>query len=115
MTLYAIYDPKPGRPDLPAAIANQFSWLAAILPPIFLARHGLWLELLAWVLKLVALVILSRFIGGGAAFALYLLAAVWLGFAAPSLRRHALQWRGWTPRGERIALSADMAQLEAIR
>ncbi|SFB95583.1 DUF2628 domain-containing protein [Devosia psychrophila] len=115
MTLYAIYDPKPGRPDLPAAIAENFSWFAAILPPVFLARHGLWLELLAWVLKLVALAVLSGFIGGGAVSAVYLLAMVWLGFAAPGLRRHALQWRGWTPRGERVALSADMAQLEAIQ
>ncbi|SEQ22830.1 Protein of unknown function [Devosia sp. YR412] len=115
MTLYAIYDPKPGRPDLPAAVPESFSWFAAILPPAFLAAHGLWLELVAWGLKVIALVLLSRFIGGDAAFALYLLTAVWLGFAASGLRRHALAWRGWTYRGERVALSADMAQLEAIR
>ena len=115
MTLYAIYDPKPGRPDLPAAIPERFSAFAAILPPVFLVTHGLWLELVAWVLKLVALIVLSAFIGDPAAFALYLLGAMWLGFAAPGLRRHALAWRGWTFRGERVALSADMAQLEAVR
>ena len=115
MTLYAIFDPKPGRPDLPAAIPEKFSWLAAVLPPVFLAMHGLWLELLAFVLKVVALVVLSVFIGGGAAFLLYVLASIWLGFAAPGLRRHALAWRGWSHRGERVALSADMAQLGAIR
>ena len=115
MTLYAIYDPKPGGPDLPAAIPETFSWLAAVLPPVFLAVHGLWLELVAWLLKVVALVVLSAFIGGAAAFLLYVLASVWFGFAAPGLRRHALAWRGWTLRGERVALSADMAQLEAIR
>ena len=37
--------------------------LAAVLPPVFLAMHGLWLELLAFVLKVVALVVLSVFIG----------------------------------------------------
>ena len=115
MTLYAIFDPKPGRSDLPAAIPEKFSWLAAVLPPLFLAAHGLWLELVAWALKVVALVVLSAFIGDGAAFLLYVLASVWLGFAAPGLRRHALYWRGWTRRGERVALSADMAQLEAIQ
>lgn len=115
MTLYAIYDPKPGQSDLPAAIPERFSWLAALLPPLFLMRHGLWLELLAWVLKLVALVLLSRVIGGDAAFALYLLAAIWLGFAASGLRRHALSWRGWQHRQDRVALSADLAQLESIR
>ena len=115
MTLYAIFDPKLGRPDLPAAIPEKFSWLAAVLPPVFLAMHGLWLELVAWVLKVVALVVLSAFIGGGAAFLLYVLASIWFGFAASGFRRHALHWRGWTHRGERVALSADMAQLEAIQ
>lgn len=114
MTLYAIFDTKPGRSDLPVAVPETFSWAAAILPPVFLLRHGLWLETVAWLLKVVALVVLSGFIGGDAAFALYLLVAVWFGFAAPGLRRHALQWRGWTHRGERVAVSADMAQLEAL-
>ena len=115
MTLYAIFDPKPGRPDLPAAIPEKFSWLAAILPPVFLMAHGLWVELVAWLLKVVALVVLSGFIGGDAAFWLYVLGAVWLGFAAAGLRQHALAWRGWRHRGTRVALSADLAQLDSIR
>lgn len=115
MTLYAIFDPKPGKADLPAAIPEKFSWFAASLPPVFLAAHGLWLELVAWMLEVAALVVLSRLIGDEAAVLLYLLGALWLGFAAPGLRRHALAWRGWTHRGALVALSADMAQLEAIR
>ena len=115
MTLYAIFDPEPGRPDLPAVLPEKFSWLAAILPPVFLLKHGLWLELVAWMLKVAALIVLARFIGDGAAFLLYVLAAIWLGLAAPGLRRHALQWRGWTHRGARIAPSADLAQLEALQ
>ncbi|WP_186767052.1 DUF2628 domain-containing protein [Devosia ginsengisoli] len=115
MTLYAIFDPKPGKPALPAVVPETFSWLAAILPPVFLVVHGLWLELVAWLLKVAALVVLSRFIGDGAAFLLYVVAAIWLGFAAAGLRRHALQWRGWTFRGPRIAPSADLAQLEALQ
>ncbi|KRA47860.1 DUF2628 domain-containing protein [Devosia sp. Root635] len=115
MTLYAIFDPKPGKPDLPAVVPETFSWLAAVLPPVFLLKHGLWLELVAWLLKVVALVVLSRFIGADAACLLYLLATIWLGFAAAGLRRHALQWRGWIFRGPRIAPSADLAQLEALQ
>ena len=115
MTVYAIYDPRPGRHDLPASVQQDFSWFACILPPIFFARHGLWLELVAWLLQVVALIVLSGFIGGAAGFALYGLGAVWIGFAAPGFRRHALAWRGWTFRGNRVALSADMAQLESIR
>lgn len=115
MTLYAIFDPRPGRPDLPAAIPEKFSWFAAVLPPFFLLAHGLWLELVGFVLAVVALVMLSRFIGDDAAFMLYILGAVWLGLAAPGFRRHALVWRGWTPRGSRVAPSADLAQLEALQ
>lgn len=115
MTLYAIYDPKPGRPALPVAVPERFSWLAAILPPVFLLMHGLWLECVAWVLKVVALVVLAAYIGEGAAFLLYVLAALWLGFAASGFRQHALQSRGWTPRGQRIAMSADLAQLDAMQ
>ena len=115
MTLYAIFDPKPGKTDLPAAIPETFSWFAALLPPCFLLAHGLWLELVAWVLAVLALVVLSGFIGDDAAVLLYALGAAWLGFAASGLRRHALHWRGWTHRGERVALSTDMAQLGAIQ
>jgi hypothetical protein len=115
VTLYAIYDPKPGKPALPAAVPEKFSWLAALLPPVFLVLHGLWLELLGFALAVVALVLLTRVIGDDATFPLYVLGAVWLGFAAPGLRRHALAWRGWTHRGTRVALSPDLAQLEAIR
>ncbi|OYW98433.1 MAG: hypothetical protein B7Z15_22130 [Rhizobiales bacterium 32-66-8] len=115
VTLYAIFDPKPGRPDLPAAVPETFSWLAAMLPPVFLLAHGLWLELVAWLLGVVALLVLAGVMGDEAALALYVLVAVWLGYAAPGLRRHALHWRGWSHRGERVAVTADMAQLEAIR
>ncbi len=115
MTIYTVFDAKPGKPDLPAAIPEQFSWLAALLPPVFLLMHGLWLETLAWLLGVVALVLATPLIGGAAAFWLYVLGAAWMGFAAPSFRRHALQSRGWRYRGERVATGADMAQLEALR
>ncbi|MDB5473092.1 MAG: hypothetical protein JWP99_395 [Devosia sp.] len=115
MTLYAIFDPQPGKALLPKPVAEQFSWLAALLPPVFLLLRGLWLETLAWLLGVAALVVLASFIGSAAALLLYGLGSIWLGLAAPGLRRHALRWRGWTYRGERIAASPDLAQLEALR
>ena len=114
MTLYAILDPQPGQPDLPAAIAERFSWSAALLPPVFLLGHGLWLETLAWFAGLVALGLMGRLFGGDAAWLLYGLSAAWLGLAAPGLRRHGLQWRGWRYRGPLIADSRDLAQLQAV-
>lgn len=114
MTLYAIFDPRPGKTDLPVPVAERFSWFATLLPPVFLVRHGLWLETIAWVLGVMAIMVLSNYIGDAAALALYVLGAFWLGVSAPGLRRHALQWRGWVYRGECIAGSADTALLEAI-
>ena len=55
------------------------------------------------------------FVGDDAAFLLYMLGAAWLGFAAPGLHRHALAWRGWRARGNRVAASRELAQLEALQ
>ena len=94
MTLYAIYDPKPGKPALPAAIPEHFSWLAALLPPVYFLRHGLWIALLAFAIVVAALVFGAGLIGDDAAVLLYGLLALWLGFAASGLRRAALRRRG---------------------
>ena len=115
MTLYAIFDSHRASFALPAVVPAKFFWFAAILPPVFLSVHRLWLELAAWLLGLAVLVVASIVLGGAAAFSIYILGAIWLGFAGPDLIRRALLRRGWTARGERVADSADMAQLEAIR
>ena len=114
MTLYAIYDPKPGAPALPAAIPERFSWLAALLPPVFFLRHGLWVELLLFAGMLAALAATEGVLGGDAVALLYGLLALWLGLAAPALRGAGLSRRGWRLRGERVSPSADLAQLEAL-
>jgi hypothetical protein len=115
VTLYAIFDPQPGRSDLPVPVAEKFSWLAALLPPVFLLRHGLWLQTLAWVLAMAVLFVAGMVLGGGAISCLYLLSAIWLGLSAPSLRCRALEARGWRFRCHRVAAASDHAQLEAIR
>jgi len=114
VTLYAIYDPRPGKPVLPAVIPERFSWLAALLPPVFFLRHGMWIELLLFCVKLAALLLIAGYLGDDAAFLLYCLLALWLGFAASGLRHAGLRRRGWIFRGERVAASADLAQLEAL-
>jgi membrane protein implicated in regulation of membrane protease activity len=111
MTLYAIFEPKPGKAAAPAAIPEKFSWLAAILPPLFALVHGLWLELAAYVVIIVALGFAAAWIGGGAATWLYLIFALWIGFAAASIRRHALAWRGWRHRRDVVAADPDLARL----
>lgn len=115
MTLYAIFDPQPGKPHLPSAIAERFSWAAALLPPVYMAVHGLWLPLVTWLAGFAALVLATPLVGPDATMALYLLGALFLGFSAPDLRRRQLVRSGWTFRSERFSASAEQAQLEAMQ
>jgi hypothetical protein len=114
MTLYSIYEP-PSTPGIPVAVGERFSWLALLLTPVFLLVHGLWMGLLLWVVLTVALVFADPILGSGVAFWLHVLVAAWFACAAPGLRRASLLGRGWHYAGERIAPSADLARLEAMR
>lgn len=114
VTLFAIFDPKPGLSSAPAAIPEKFSWFAALLPPLFALVHGLWLELIGFVVALVALSFAAPWLGADATIWLYILFAVAIGFAAPGLRRHNLASRGWRHRGDRVAGDADLARLGAL-
>ena len=102
MTLYSIFE-KPQvkaakgrvRFNPPVAIADRFSWFAALLPPLFALANGLWLVLLFWIALVGGLAYASRIIGGDAAFWIYVLVALFMGFEAPSFRRDKLLLRGY--------------------
>ncbi|WP_284394089.1 DUF2628 domain-containing protein [Devosia yakushimensis] len=114
MTLFAIFD-SPARKSLaPVAIPEKFSWFAAILPPVFALVHGLWFELIGFVVALVGLSFAAPWLGPDATIWLYILFAGGIGFAAPGLRRHNLAARGWRHRGDRVAGDADLARLGAL-
>ena len=106
MTLYAIYDRPPAAP---AIIAEKFSWAAFVLPPFWAIAHGLWLELLAYIVVVVALSFAGAVIGGSASFWLYVLFAFWIGCSAASLRRNAMRARGWHHRRDLVAAAPDLA------
>ncbi|MDB5530807.1 MAG: hypothetical protein JWR51_3910 [Devosia sp.] len=108
MTLFAIYERQSAAP---AAIPEKFSWAAFLLPPIFALVHGLWLELIAYAVTVIALGFAATILGGAATVWLYFLFVLWIGFTAPSLRRHALHRRGWTHHGDRVAAAPDLATL----
>lgn len=107
MTLYAVYD-KQGEPA-PQVVAEKFSWLAFLLPPVFTLVHGLWLSFFA-VVSIVLLVILSSaVIGDDAAGVLYLALAVFFGFEASALRGAALRRRGYGHAADIVASGPDLA------
>ena len=114
VTLYSVFErsaPRRGADPAPPVVPEKFSWLAALLPPVFMLYHGLWLALLGFLLVLVALYFAASWVGSGAVVWLYLLVAFYLGFEAHNLRRAALRRRGFRHRAELIAPAADLAQL----
>ncbi|MEP7239753.1 MAG: DUF2628 domain-containing protein [Devosia sp.] len=121
MTVYSIFE-KPqekaakrrARFAPPVAIADRFSWFAAVLPPLFALANGLWLLLLFWIVLVAGLAYAGRVIGDDAAFWLYVLVAVFLGFEAPAFRRDGLLARGYLWRGEVIAQAPDLAEREFL-
>ena len=115
MTLYSIFDRDAAAPEAPVAVAEKFSWLAALLPPVFGLLHGLWLESIAFVVAMALIALLSLWLGLEAGLWLYVLLVMLIGFEAPSLRRGALRRRGWIYRTELFAAAQDLAQVEWLK
>ena len=111
VTLFAIYERQSAAP---AAIPEKFSWLAFLLPPVFALVHGLWLELLAYVVAVIVLGFAATILGDTTTFWLYVLFALWIGFAATGLRRNALARRGWSHRRDVTAAAADLAAVSFL-
>jgi hypothetical protein len=114
MTLYAILMPRPGAGALPQAVAEKFSWFAALLPPVHALTHRLWDQLVLFIAGLAAIVLAERWIGADAAIWLYILLAIACGLAAPGAHRRALRRRGYEPAGHLYAADADLARLAAL-
>lgn len=113
MTTYAVFDRD--AKDAPAVVPDRFSWFAALLPPVFALVHGLWLEFFVYLVLVALLSASSVAIGDDAAFWVYVVLAVWMGFEAPALRRGALRRRGWHYRTDVIAVAEDQAVVEGLR
>jgi hypothetical protein len=117
MTVYSIFEKPQGKaaknrvPALvpPVAVPERFSWTAALVPPLFALLNGLWLLLIFWIALVAGLAYVGRVIGDDAAFWLYVLVAVFMGFEAPAFRRDGLLARGFVWRGDIIASGEDLA------
>jgi hypothetical protein len=117
MTVYSIFEKPQGKAAkdrAPIAVAERFSWLAMLLPPVFALLNGLWLLLLFWLALVIGLAYAGRIIGPDAAMGLYVVVAVFLGFEAPALRRDGLLFRGFQWRGDIIAPAEDLAQRDFL-
>jgi hypothetical protein len=113
MTIYAVFDRNANA--VPAVVPERFSWFAALLPPMFALAHGLWLELVGYIVAVGLLGLASTQIGGDAAFWIYIVFALWIGYEAPSFRAAALRGRGWRYRTDVVAPTEDLAEIAGLR
>lgn len=115
MPLFEVMVPQSGADPLETELVrDRFSLGAALLPPIWALMHGLWLEMLGWVVGLVGIIVIGTFVGGTAAFWLYVLFALWFGSAASDLRVAALSRSGYLDAGARVAANDLMAEHDFI-
>ena len=82
-------------------VRDGFSFVAAAFAPAWLLANRIWLPLLGYIAVVVVLGAVAAMLGSGEGWALLLLIAMHLavGFEASSLRRWALERRGWTALG----------------
>jgi hypothetical protein len=102
MPVYTVHAPSANHADIAATdkftfVRDGFHFWAAILGPVWLIWHRLWLALVGWIIVVVALNIAMARVGAGGA-AIFLadaLIALLMGFEAASLKRWTLSRRDW--------------------
>ena len=102
MPVYTVHAPvmsnANGRvTDRFAFVRDGFHFWAALLSPVWLLWHRLWLALIGWIILLLALDVGMASLGAGrtAIFVANVLVALLMGFEAASLRRWTLSRRNW--------------------
>jgi len=115
MPLYRVVQkPNAQSPLETIYLAERFSWFAFVLPPVWALVHWMWLEALVWLVVTVGLGAASWLIGDAAANWLYVLFALWIGFAATSLRVANLRRRGYGDAGFVGAVDEIAAEQDVI-
>ncbi len=115
MARYVVMEPVDALGDEAAAriVRDGFSFVAFIVPPLWLVWHGLWLEAILAFAAMLGVTAFGEATGlVFAASILSLLLALYFGLEGAALRLAALRRRGW---GEWGAVEADSAADAEIR
>jgi hypothetical protein len=93
-------------------VRDGFHFWAFLLAPLWMLRHRMWLELIAWLLLLAGITFALQGLGIGeaAGFVVALLLALLVGMEASSLRRWKLSRRGFANLG--VVVGEDLEQAE---
>jgi Protein of unknown function (DUF2628) len=102
MPVYTVHVPVTNNAAIAATdrfafVRDGFHVWAALLGPLWLAWHRLWLALIGWIILVPAIDVgmVSLGAGQGAIFLADLLLALLMGFEAASLERWTLSRRNW--------------------
>ena len=107
VAVFTIHEPpnpaadRIDRAEAMVFIADGFSWGAALMAPLWLAAHQLWVALGAFVVVATVLAFGLTAVGINAGWIVVALMAlnVWLGFEAPEIQRRTLSANGWGDAG----------------
>jgi hypothetical protein len=100
MPVYTVHAPvssEASATDRFAFVRDGFHIWAALLSPVWLAWHRLWLALIGWLVVTVAIEVAMVRLGAGigAILVVDVLIALLMGFEASSLQRWTLSRRNW--------------------
>ncbi len=102
MPIYTVHAPTADNAGIAATdrfafVRDGFHFWAALLGPLWLAWHRLWLALIGWIVVMIAIDVgMARLGAGGTAiFLANVLIALLMGFEASSIRRWTLSRRNW--------------------
>ena len=102
MPVYTVHAPVMNDAGVRAAdrfafVRDGFHFWAALLGPVWLLWHGLWLALTGWIVVMTAVGFGMSALGvsGNAILLVDILLALLMGFEAASLRRWTLSRRNW--------------------
>ncbi|GAC1332953.1 MAG: DUF2628 domain-containing protein [Bradyrhizobium sp.] len=102
MPVYTVHGPIKNGADIAAAdrfafVRDGFHFWAALLGPLWLVWHRLWLALIGWIVVMATIdVVMFRLgVSGAALFLVSLLLVLLMGFEAASLERWTLSRRNW--------------------
>jgi len=110
VTLFSVY---LGKEQEPVAVADRFSWPAALFPFFYALWHRLWLMLAVWIVLVSAVAAFGTYGGEDLAVALGALVALFFGFEGPAFRRGKLA-RRFPYLGEAVARDRDQAALSLM-
>jgi Protein of unknown function (DUF2628) len=117
MPVYTVHAPVTNGAGIAATdkfafVRDGFHFWAALLGPVWLVWHRLWLALIAWIAVAVAIDFGIARLGasGTAIFLANLLIALLMGFEASSIRRWTLSRRNWRQLDIVVARNKETAE-----